>query len=60
MPIENHRKWLYQLLLIKYELKLPSEAMPLSIAIENQIEAVCTVLVMCLLRNLLKQSLVGN
>ena len=39
--IENDRKWLYQLLLIKYELKLPSEATPKSIDIQNQIEAVC-------------------
>jgi hypothetical protein len=29
-----------QLLLIKYELKLPSEATPTSIAIQNQIQAV--------------------
>ena len=27
-PIENDRKWLYQLLPIKYELNLPSEVMP--------------------------------
>ena len=27
-PIENDQKWLYQLLLINYELKLPSEPMP--------------------------------
>ena len=33
---------MYQLLLIKYELKLPSEATPTSFAIQNQIEAVCT------------------
>ena len=39
-PIENDRKWLYQLLLIKYELKLPSEATPTSFAIQNQIQAV--------------------
>ena len=38
--IENDRKWLYQLLLIKYELKLPSEATPTSFAIQNQIQAV--------------------
>ena len=40
-PIENDRKWLYQLLLIKYELKLPAEATPMSFAIQNQIQAVC-------------------
>ena len=40
-PIENDWKWLYQLLPINYELKLPSEAMPTSFAIQNQIEAVC-------------------
>ena len=28
LPIENDRKWLYQLLPIKYELKLPSEVTP--------------------------------
>ena len=39
-PIENDRKWLYQLVAIKYELKLPSEATPTSFAIQNQIEAV--------------------
>ena len=27
-PIENDRKWLYQLLPIKYELELPTEATP--------------------------------
>ena len=41
LPIENDRKWLYQLLLIKYELKLPSEATSTSFAIQNQIQAVC-------------------
>ena len=40
-PIKNDRKWLYQLLTIKYELKLPSEATPTSYAIQNQIQAVC-------------------
>ena len=34
----------YQLLLIKYELKLPLEATPTSFAIQNQIQAVCTVI----------------
>ena len=32
---------LYQILPIKYELKLPSEATPTSFAIQNQIQAVC-------------------
>ena len=27
-PLENDREWSYQLLPIKYELKLPSEVMP--------------------------------
>ena len=31
---------MYQLLPIKYELKLPSEATPTSFAIQNQIQAV--------------------
>ena len=38
---EDDRKWLHQLLPIKYELKLPSEATPMSFAIQNQIQAVC-------------------
>ena len=33
---------MYQLLPIKYELKLPSEATPTSYAIQNQIQAVCS------------------
>ena len=36
-PIENDRKWLYQLLQIKYELKLPSETTPGRLVIQIQI-----------------------
>ena len=39
--IENDWKWFYQLLPIKYELKLPSESTPTSFAIQNQIQEMC-------------------
>ena len=38
-PIENDQKWLFQLLPIKYELKLLSEVMPRLLAIHIQIQA---------------------
>ena len=37
--MENERKWLYQLLSIDYELKLPPEVMPGLLVIQIQIQA---------------------